>query len=76
MTTFANRYVGISREATYGSLTSIGTEVMGEVDDESIVHAFDILDRGDVSYWGMTKSQNYYFMALWEQIPLLLKLTQ
>lgn len=58
MTTFANRYVGISREATYGSLSSIGTEVMGEVDDESIVHAFDILDRGDVSYWGMTKSQN------------------
>ena len=58
MTTFANRYVGISREATYGSLTSIGTEKIGEVDDESIVHSFDIMDRGDVSYWGMTKSQN------------------
>ena len=58
MTTFANRYVGISREATYGSLTSIGAEKFGEVDDESLVHSFDILDRGDVSYWGMTKSQN------------------
>tara|TARA_A100001201_G_scaffold130216_2_gene115915 strand:+ start:670 stop:1707 length:1038 start_codon:yes stop_codon:yes gene_type:complete len=57
MTNFENRYVAIQRESAYGSASSLGTAKIGEVDDESIVGNLEILDRMDISKYGMTKSQ-------------------
>jgi len=57
MTDFANRYVSIERESSYGTSASVST-LYGEVDDESIQHRFDIIERGDMNYWAMQKSAN------------------
>ena len=57
MTNFENRYVAIQRESAYGSASSLGTAKIGEVDDESIIGNLEILDRMDISKYGMTKSQ-------------------
>ena len=57
MTDFANRYVSVQLEpSTYG--TGSGSTLYGEVDDESIQPRFDIIERGDMSYWAMQKSSN------------------
>ena len=50
MVEFNNRYVSIQKEgSTYGSVSGGGTEVFGEVDDESFVHEYDLLTRQDMS---------------------------
>ena len=45
---FLNRYVGIAREATYGTDPGSGY-IYGEVDDESLQHRFDLMVREDMS---------------------------
>ena len=50
MVEFNNRYISIQKEgSTYGSTSGGGTEVYGEVDDESIMHTYDLLTRTDMS---------------------------
>ena len=57
MVEFLNRYVSIQKEGTtYGSTSSGGTEVYGEVDDESFAHNFDLLTRQDMSRQIASKS--------------------
>lgn len=47
---FNNRYISIQKEgSTYGSTGSGGTEVYGEIDDESLAHRYDLLTRQDMS---------------------------
>ncbi len=43
-----NRYVSIEKEATYGTEPS-GTQIFGEVDDESFKANFDLLVRSDMA---------------------------
>lgn len=57
MVEFLNRYVSITKEGTtYGSTSGGGTEVYGEVDDESFAHNFDLLTRQDMSRQIASKS--------------------
>jgi hypothetical protein len=55
MSGFTNRYVGIVKESTYGTDPTSGY-VFGEVDDESIKHNYDVLQRTDMSRYGAAKS--------------------
>ena len=64
---FAYRYLSISPEQdttggtkafTYGTASAAGTEIYGEVDDESFAHMFDLLTRADMSRYGAAKSVN------------------
>tara|TARA_R110000824_G_scaffold54438_6_gene150182 strand:- start:39 stop:1064 length:1026 start_codon:yes stop_codon:yes gene_type:complete len=54
MTTFANRYIGIGKESTYGSAS--GSDAYGEMDDENFSENFDLLTRADITRFGSTKS--------------------
>lgn len=55
MSGFTNRYVGLVKESTYG--TDPGSAyVYGEVDDESMKHNYDVLQRTDMSRYGAAKS--------------------
>ncbi|MDA7548542.1 phage tail tube protein [bacterium] len=55
MSGFTNRYVGLVKESAYG--TDPGSAyVYGEVDDESIKHNYDVLQRTDMSRYGAAKS--------------------
>ena len=57
MVEFLNRYVSIQKEGTtYGSTSGGGTEVYGEVDDESFAHNYDLLKRQDMSRQMASKS--------------------
>jgi len=50
MAEFNNRYISIQKEgSTYGSVSGGGTEKYGEVDDESLMHRYDLLTRQDMS---------------------------
>lgn len=55
MSGFNNRYVGIVKETTYGTDPASGY-VFGEVDDESIKHTYDVMQRTDMSRYGTAKS--------------------
>jgi len=55
MSGFNNRYVGIVKESTYGTDPTSGY-VFGEVDDESIKHTYDVMQRTDMSRYGTAKS--------------------
>lgn len=55
MSGFNNRYVGIVEESTYGTDPTSGYN-FGEVDDESIKHSYDVLQRTDMSRYGTAKS--------------------
>lgn len=55
MSGFNNRYVGIVKETTYGTDPTSGY-VFGEVDDESIKHTYDVMQRTDMSRYGTAKS--------------------
>jgi len=54
MTTFANRYVGIGRESTFGS--AVTSDAYGEVNDESYSENFDVLTRADITRYGAEKA--------------------
>ena len=54
MATFANRYVGIGKESSYGSAS--GSDAYGEVNDESYSESFDLLTRGDITRFGAGKA--------------------
>lgn len=54
MTTFANRYVGIGKEATFNS--AVASDAYGEVNDESYSESFDLLTRPDITRFGTTKA--------------------
>ena len=57
MVEFLNRYVSITKEgSTYGNTSGGGTEVYGEVDDESFGHRYDLLTRTDMSRAVASKS--------------------
>ena len=56
-TDFNNRFVGLKEESSYGTKAT-GTYTFGEVDDESIRHQFDLLNRDDMSRYGAAKSVN------------------
>jgi len=50
MSEFNNRYISITKETTnYTTNAGSGTEVYGEVDDESLMHRYDLLTRQDMS---------------------------
>ena len=50
MVEFNNRYISIQKEgSTYKSVSGGGTEVYGEIDDESFAHRYDLLTRQDMS---------------------------
>ena len=50
MTEFNNRYISIQKEgSTYGAVSGGGTEKYGEIDDESLMHRYDLLTRQDMS---------------------------
>ena len=55
MSGFNNRYVAIVKETTYGTDPATGYKY-GEVDDESIKHTYDVLQRTDMSRYGTAKS--------------------
>lgn len=63
---FAFRYVSITPEHTtstgarsYGTAsTDAAAKIFGEVDDESIMHNFDLMTRADMSRYGAAKSLN------------------
>lgn len=55
MSGFTNRYVGLVKESTYGTDPTSGY-VYGEVDDESMKHNYDVLQRTDMSRYGAAKS--------------------
>jgi hypothetical protein len=55
MSGFTNRYVGLVKESTYGTDPTTGY-VYGEVDDESMKHNYDVLQRTDMSRYGAAKS--------------------
>ena len=48
MVEFLNRYVSIEKETSYGSEPS-GTQIFGEVDDESFATSYDLMTRQDMS---------------------------
>tara|TARA_R110002020_G_scaffold23154_7_gene77483 strand:+ start:2653 stop:3669 length:1017 start_codon:yes stop_codon:yes gene_type:complete len=54
MTTFANRYISIGKESTYGS--AVASDAYGEMDDENFTESFDLLTRADITRYGATKS--------------------
>ena len=54
MTTFANRYVAVGKEATYG--TPVSATAYGEVDDEGFQESFDVLQRSDMNRYGTQKA--------------------
>ena len=58
MVEFLNRYVGIKKEATYGTVATgaITTFEHGEVDDESFATRMDMLTRQDMSRAIVSKS--------------------
>jgi len=58
MVEFLNRYVGIKKEATYGTVAvgAITTFKHGEVDDESFATRMDMLTRQDMSRAIVSKS--------------------
>jgi len=58
MVEFLNRYVGIKKEATYGTVAAgvITTFEHGEVDDESFATRMDMLTRQDMSRAIVSKS--------------------
>tara|TARA_R100000008_G_scaffold80441_1_gene62855 strand:+ start:831 stop:1853 length:1023 start_codon:yes stop_codon:yes gene_type:complete len=50
MVDFNNRYISIHKEgSTYKSTSGGGTEVYGEIDDESFAHRYNLLTRQDMS---------------------------
>ena len=61
---FAQRYISLTPEhltggnpRSYGTASlGSGSEVFGEVDDESFAHMFDLMTRGDMSRYGAAKS--------------------
>ena len=55
MSGFTNRYVGLVKESAYGTDPTRGY-VYGEVDDESMKHKYDVLQRTDMSRYGAAKS--------------------
>ena len=55
MSGFTNRYVGLVKESAYGTDPTSGY-VYGEVDDESMKHNYDVLQRTDMSRYGAAKS--------------------
>lgn len=55
MSGFNNRYVGIVKETTYGTDPGSGYKY-GEVDDESMKHSYDVLQRTDMSRYGTAKT--------------------
>ena len=55
MSGFNNRYVGLVKEASYGTDPTSGY-VFGEVDDESMKHTYDVMQRTDMSRYGTAKS--------------------
>jgi hypothetical protein len=55
MSNFANRYVALVKETTYGTDPSSGYKY-GEVDDESMQHNFDLMTRQDMSRYGSSQS--------------------
>ena len=55
MSNFANRYVALVKETTYGTDPSSGYKY-GEVDDESMQHNFELLTRQDMSRYGSSQS--------------------
>ena len=50
-----NRYVAAIKEAAYGTTPS-GTYYFGEVDDESIKHTYDVMQRENLNRYGASKS--------------------
>lgn len=54
MTTFANRYVAIGKESTFG--TAVPATAYGEVDDEGFQENFDVLVREDMNRYGAKKA--------------------
>ncbi len=52
---FDNRFVALTKEATYGNNPGSGY-VFGEADDESIRHQFELLTRADMSRYGAAES--------------------
>lgn len=63
---FEYRYVALTPEHTtggtprsYGTASlGVSAKVYGEVDDESVAHAFELLTRADMSRYGAAKSVN------------------
>lgn len=55
MSGFNNRYVGIVKESTYGTDPTSGY-VFGEVDDESMKHTYEVMQRTDMTRYGTAKS--------------------
>ena len=55
MSGFNNRYVGIVKETAYGTDPTSGY-VFGEVDDESMKHTYDVMQRTDMSRYGTAKA--------------------
>lgn len=55
MSGFNNRYVALVKETTYGTDPTTGYKY-GEVDDESLKHSYDVLQRTDMSRYGTTKT--------------------
>tara|TARA_R110001592_G_scaffold152441_2_gene379979 strand:+ start:828 stop:1826 length:999 start_codon:yes stop_codon:yes gene_type:complete len=50
-----NRYVAAIKESTYGTTPS-GTYFFGEVDDESIKHTYDVMQRENMNRYGASKA--------------------
>ena len=55
MTTFANRYVSMVKEATYGTPVTTAT-AFAEADDEGFQETFDTLTRADMNRYGAQKA--------------------
>lgn len=55
MSNFANRYVALVKETTYGTDPGTGYKY-GEIDDESMQHNFDLITRQDMSRYGSSQS--------------------
>jgi hypothetical protein len=56
VTNLATRYVAIDVESTYGAGAASIARIYGEVDEESIAHAFDLMMRDDFTRKGTRKS--------------------
>lgn len=54
MPTFANRYVSMGKESTFG--TAVTADAYGEIDDESFQENFDVLVREDMNRYGAKKA--------------------
>tara|TARA_R110000851_G_scaffold110632_4_gene233517 strand:- start:21581 stop:22624 length:1044 start_codon:yes stop_codon:yes gene_type:complete len=55
MTSYANRYVSMVKEGTYGTPITTAT-AFGEVDDEGFTESFDVLSRPDMNRYGASKA--------------------